>query len=106
MKAINRIKKSEDFAFAIKKGTARRNGSFVVHVIKNELGYARIGVSVSNKLGCAVIRNRIKRQMRAMAAEVVQIEQTSFDIVIVAKSGFLNHSFEENKTLLEQLLTL
>ena len=44
--------------------------------------------------------------MRAMAAEVVQIEQTSFDIVIVAKSGFLNHSFEENKTLLAQLLTL
>ena len=101
-----RLKKNENFAFTVKKGTAKRNSSFVVHKVKNELSHARVGISVSSKLGCAVIRNRIKRQMRAMASEVVQIEQTSFDIVIVAKSGFLNHSFEENKTLLAQLLTL
>lgn len=106
MKAINRIKKSEDFAFTIKNGTAKRNGSFVVHYRKNELGYARIGISVSSKLGCAVTRNRIKRQMRAMIGEVISIETTSFDVVIVAKNDFLNHEYEENKSLLAQLITL
>lgn len=104
MKANRRIKKSEDFAFTIKNGTAKRNGSFVVHTKKNELGYARIGISVSAKLGHAVTRNRIKRQMRAMCSQVVDIENTSFDIVVVAKSDFLNHTFDENKSLLASLI--
>ena len=106
MKALNRIRKSEDFAFAIKKGTAKRNPSFVVHYIKNELGYARIGVSVSSKLGCAVTRNRIKRQMRAMSMEIINVDDCSYDVVIVAKSGFLDRTYQENKALLAQLITL
>lgn len=105
MKAINRIKKSEDFAFVIRNGSAKRNGSFVVHTKSNELGYARIGISVSSKLGHAVTRNRIKRQMRAMCGEIVDIENTSFDIVVIAKSDFLNHTFDENKKLLEVLIS-
>ncbi|MCQ2776135.1 MAG: ribonuclease P protein component [Bacilli bacterium] len=106
MKATNRIKKSEDFAFTIKKGTANRNKSFVVHIRKNEFGYARIGISVSSKLGHAVTRNRIKRQMRAMVFELVNLQQDSYDIVIVAKDGFLDRTYDENKALLAQLLTL
>ena len=105
MKALNRIKKSEDFAFVIHKGTAKRNGSFVVHTKENELGYARIGISVSSRLGHAVTRNRIKRQMRAMCGMIVDIENTSFDIVVVAKSDYLNHTFEENKSLLTKLIS-
>ena len=105
MKAINRIKKSEDFAFVIKNGTAKRNGSFVVHTKANELGYARIGISVSAKLGIAVTRNRIKRQMRAMLGEIVNMDSISFDIVVIAKGDFLNHSFDENKELLTKLIT-
>ena len=105
MKAINRIKKSEDFAFVIKNGTAKRNGSFVVHTKKNELGYARIGISVSSRLGHAVIRNRIKRQMRAICGQIVDMDSTSFDIIVIAKSDFLNHSYDENKELLTKLIT-
>lgn len=104
MKAINRIKKSEDFAFAVKKGTAKRNGSFATHIIKNDLNFVRIGVSVSSKLGNAVIRNRIKRQMRAMCYEVINFS-LSYDIVIVAKNDFLNHTYQENKNLLANLIS-
>ena len=31
MKVINRIKASDDFALAIKKGRAQRNQSYVIH---------------------------------------------------------------------------
>lgn len=104
MKAINRIKKSEDFAFAIKNGTAKRNGSFVVHICKNDLSYLRVGVSVSSKLGHAVTRNRIKRQMRAMCKELLDLNK-SYDIVIVAKNDFLNHTYCENKEQLANLIS-
>ena len=32
MKVINRIKASDDFALAIKKGRAQRNQSYVIHL--------------------------------------------------------------------------
>ena len=37
MKSVNRLKASEDFALAIKKGKTYRNESFTVHLLKNEI---------------------------------------------------------------------
>ena len=62
MKVLNRIKKSDEFANAIHKGNSFRLPSYIVHVNENEYGYTRVGISASAKLGCAVVRNRVKRQ--------------------------------------------
>ena len=59
MKVINRIKASDDFALAIKKGRAQRNQSYVIHIRPNEFNYVRVGISVSSKLGNAVVRNLV-----------------------------------------------
>ena len=106
MKIVNRIKASDDFALTIKKGKAQRNQSFVIHYRTNELNYVRVGISVSSKLGNAVVRNHIKRQIRSMCDELIDYEKNTLDIVIVAKQGFLTHTFDDNKTSLKQLLNL
>ena len=106
MKIINRIKASDDFALTIKKGKAQRDQSYVIHYRTNELNYARVGISVSSKLGNAVVRNHIKRQIRSMCDEIIKYNNHSLDIVIVAKQGFLNRSFDDNKQSLKQLLNL
>ena len=104
MKIINRIKASDDFALTIKKGKAQRNQSFVIHYRTNELNYARVGISVSSKLGNAVIRNHIKRQIRSMCDELIDFNKVTRDIVIVVKQGFLNRTFDDNKQSLKELL--
>ena len=106
MKIINRIKATDDFATTIKKGKAQRNQSFVIHYRTNEFQYTRVGISVSSKLGNAVVRNHIKRQVRSMCDELIDYEKQHTDIVIVVKQGFLNRTFDDNKTSLEQLLNL
>lgn len=106
MKIINRIKASDDFALTIKKGKAQRNQSFVIHYRTTELNYVRVGISVSSKLGNAVVRNHIKRQIRSMCDELIDYTSKSLDIVIVAKQGFLNRTFDDNKMSLTQLLNL
>ena len=106
MKIVNRIKASDDFALTIKKGKAQRNQSFVIHYRTNELNYVRVGISVSSKLGNAVVRNHIKRQIRSMCDELIDYEKNTLDIVIVAKQGFLTRTFDDNKTSLKQLLNL
>ena len=106
MKIINRIKASDDFALTIKKGKAQRDQSYVIHYRTNEFKYVRVGISVSSKLGNAVIRNHIKRQVRSICDEVINYNDYSLDIVIVVKQDFLNRSFDDNKLSLIKLLNL
>ena len=104
MKVINRIKASDDFAQTIKKGKAQRNQSYVIHYRPNEFNYVRVGISVSSKLGNAVVRNKIKRQIRSICDSLIDYNSQSCDIVIIAKANFLNRSFDDNKQSLQELL--
>ena len=104
MKVINRIKANDDFATTIKKGKAQRNQSYVIHYCANSLTHTRVGISVSSKLGNAVVRNHIKRQIRSMCDSFIDYENQTFDIVIIAKQGFLNNSYDDNLVSLKRIL--
>ena len=105
MKIVNRIKDSRQFVFTVKKGNVLKHSPFVVHFVNNDLNVCRIGISVSKSIGNAVIRNRVKRQTRAMCDSLVEYTSHTFDVVIVIKQEFLNNSFDENKTVLNELLS-
>ena len=104
MKVINRIKKSDDFLLTIKKGKAYRSDRFTVHLNPTELGYTRVGLSVSSKVGNAVTRNRIKRQLRSMCDSLLDYNERSVDIVIVVRKPYLNFDFNDNKSHLCDLI--
>ena len=82
MKKEYRIKKNEDFQEIIKNRNSIANKKYVIYYKKNNL-HLRVGISVSKKLGHAVIRNRTKRQVRMMVQDI--LEQKS-------KIGFDNYS--------------
>ncbi len=48
---------------------------------------ARLGLSVSRKVGPAVTRNRVKRVLRARFAEIAPGLPTGLDIVVIARAG-------------------
>ena len=105
MKILNRIKKSDEFATTIHKGNSLRLPSFIVHFKNNDLSRVRVGISASQKLGNAVTRNRVKRQVRAMCDSLIDYNKHSLDIVIIVKSKFLEMSFNENKSQLCDFVT-
>lgn len=71
------------------------NACLVLYARKNNTGTNRVGVTVSKKLGGAVVRNRIRRRIR----EVYRLNEQKFvpgwDIVVVARSRCLTVSFEQ-----------
>ena len=105
MKVINRIKANEEFVLTVRKGKTLKNSSYVVHYLKTERNICRIGLSVSKKIGNAVVRNRIKRQIRAMCNSLINYSDYTSDIVIVAREQFLNLDFESNKQALKNILS-
>jgi ribonuclease P protein component len=57
------------------------------------LGWTRIGITVTRKIGNAVVRNRIKRQVREFFRVHKQRIETGRDLVVIAQRGAdtLNH---------------
>jgi ribonuclease P protein component len=75
----------------------------VLYAKKNRLNQNRVGITVSKKLGGAVVRNRVRRRLR----EVYRLHEDRFlpgyDIVVVARSRAIDASFE---SLCQAYLTL
>ena len=64
MRKNYRVKSEKDFNAIFKKGQSFANRKFVVYMLEKEQKHFRVGISVSKKLGNAVVRNRIKRKIR------------------------------------------
>jgi len=69
------------------------NGYMVLYARKNRTDQNRVGVTVSKKLGKAVVRNRVRRRLR----EVYRLNEARFtpgwDIVVVARSRCISAPF-------------
>ena len=70
MNKKQRIKKNAEFQKIFKKGKSFANRQFVVYCLEKEEDYYRVGLSVSKKVGNAVVRNRIKRYIRQTFLEI------------------------------------
>jgi len=81
----SRLLKSADFGHVFSNGPRKHGKYFLVVFNANELGYARLGIAVSRKVSKkAVVRNRIKRQIR----ESFRLNKellSGMDCVVVAK---------------------
>ena len=53
--------------------------------LPDTLSFARLGVTVTKKVGNAVVRNRVKRRVRELFRRVVGDLPRSIDLVVVAK---------------------
>ncbi len=57
----------------------------VVFGKENQLGHHRLGITVSRKVGSAVVRNRVKRLLREIFRKSVAATPNTIDFVVNAK---------------------
>lgn len=103
MKKINRLLDNKDFTSVLNKGKKTKVEGYLVAVRPNKEGHARIGISVSKKVGKAVMRVRVRRQIRAMIA-TFGIYSLHYDVVIIPNASFLRQSYEQNLKNLREAL--
>lgn len=90
----DRLLDSRDFRRVLRRGRRRTSNDFVVVTAKNSEKHndsnnldsrSRIGITVSRKVGNAVIRNRFKRRLREWFRATRHEFETDVDLVVIAR---------------------
>lgn len=108
MKIIS-LKKRKDFLNIAEQGNKAVAKGLVVQVRKRLTEKNKtnllVGYTATKKLGCAVVRNRIKRRLRALSVEVLpNSANPNYDYVIIGRTAAFDRKFEDLKKDLKYAL--
>ncbi len=105
MKKMYIIRKNYEIQAIISLKDSVKNNYFVLFKRENNLGHFRVVVSVSRKIGKAVVRNKIKRQIKAIIYKKRHEISQKYDIVLIVRDQINTLSFQEKEKYLMELLT-
>lgn len=90
MQSEYRLKKNEEFQRVFNRGASVANRQLVLYAFPNpKTAHFRVGISVSKKIGNAVVRNRIKRLLKeAIRLNKDRIE-SGYDLVLIVRKPAL-----------------
>lgn len=102
-----RLSRREDFAAVYRKGKSAANYQFVVYYCpRPENEKIRLGVSVSRKVGKAVVRNRIRRLVKEIVRKLIgqDLIRPGYDLVIIARKAAAEQDYAAMEKSLRHVL--
>ena len=99
---INRLTQPSEFTSTKRRGKHFRCPYFDVSLIKDDhLSNSKIGFIVSNKVGKACVRNKIKRRIRDGMSRCLESDK-NFKAVIVGKKKAFDSNYEEIEVFIKK----
>ena len=93
MKKINILKNNRDFNRIIKNNKSFKYKDYIIYIERDTNDFYKFGISVSKKIGNAVVRNKLKRQIKNIIDK--KCYENSFNCIIILRKGILTKSFSE-----------
>lgn len=91
-----RLRKRSDFLRCYRRGRRRHGVLSILYAVPNEQPHARLGITVSRKVGHAVIRHRLKRRIREIYRRWSGRRRLpAVDLVVHVRPPAARASFEE-----------
>lgn len=107
MKNTVSIKKNRDFRFLYRKGKTAVSPLLALYVRRTKNTSNNMGITVSTKVGKAVVRNRVRRRIREAYRINEGLFSTGVDLIVVARRRASDASFSEiEKNLLKLAASL
>lgn len=102
MKREERLTRPQQYGLVYDKGSSWSSRLLVMRALPNNLVVSRYGLSVSKRVGNAVIRNRTKRRLK----EILRVEpiKPGWDIVFIVRPGAAESVFIKLRESVENLL--
>ena len=101
LKKENRIRKDKEFDRVFKAGQSFYGKELGIKLAKNDLSISRFGILINTKVSKkAVVRNKIKRQLRAIIERNIIDISNGYDLVIIVFPQILDKKFKEIENIL------
>ena len=100
----NRLRRNTDIRRVHREGRRWHHPLLILFVRANNQDASRFAVSVSRRIGKAVVRNRCRRRIREVIRRRLAEIEPSWDCLLVARSGLPTASFDEIEAAIDQLL--
>ena len=95
MKMTAPLKENHLFRRAYNKGKTAADSRLALYVRQNGQKTNRLGFTVSTKVGCAVVRNRVRRRLR----EIYRLHEDGLaagrDVVVVARTRAASSDYHQ-----------
>ena len=99
------LKKDSDFRKVYKHGKSFANRYLVMYILDNKSDSSRIGISVSKKVGNAIIRNKIRRRIReSYRLNGDENVKDGFDIVFIARVASKESEYKDIEKSIKYLM--
>ena len=106
MKKKYRGKKEREFQKVFQEGASFANRKFVVYRLEpSGQKHFRVGISVGKKVGNAVMRNQVKRKIRAILQELKN-DLPPIDFIVIARPTTKDLPYDEIRSNLIHVLKL
>lgn len=90
------LRNKKDFDQVFKAGQSFYCPILGIKALKNDLEYNRLGIMVSLKVSkSAVVRNKIKRQIRVIFNKNIEESIKSYDFVIIVLDKIIGKEYKE-----------
>jgi ribonuclease P protein component len=97
-----RLRRERDFAAVYQRGRSWSNQLLAVRTLPAAGSKSRFGFAVGKRVGGAVVRNRVKRRLRALVRGLDHAE--GWDVVIIARPDAASADFDRLRSALVSLL--
>ena len=95
MKKINILKKSRDFDRIIKNNKPYKYKDYIIFIERNTNDIYHFGISVGKKIGNAVARNKVKRQIRSIISK--NDYQNNFNCIIIVGRAINEKNYQQRE---------
>ena len=89
------VKENYEFRRIYRKGKSVVSPTMVLYCQRNRQGRTRLGVTVSTKLGKAVVRNRVRRRFREIFRLAQPQLKQGYDFIIVGRTRAVEAEYAE-----------
>lgn len=99
-----RLKNSSQFNLVYKRGKSEVTKFVVMYYLENNLGFNRVGYSVSKKVGNSVVRNRSKRLIKEAFRLNSDNLKKGYDIVFISRVRMNSATYKDAEKSVKRLL--
>ena len=99
-----RLRNNADFQKVYKYGRSLANKYLVLKYKRADFSILRFGFSISKKYGNAVLRNRIRRQLKDILQKRILLVKSGYDIVFLVRQESRNATYTELVQAVDNLL--